>query len=296
MVAIIFVVVVVDCVDIGKCVDVVDVCVDTSSCSWGSFQLRHPQLRFKLIIIFGNWSFVLLFLIFVVYWVVVVVLVVYVAVDCNAVLNRLSFLCHRFILTCWLSLQLCLFCLIVVIIVVVVVVDGVVVGVVEVCVDTCSCCHGPFQLRHPQLPFELLIIFGNWSFVLLLLIFVVYWVVVIVLVVYVAVDCKAVLNRLSFLCHRFILTCWLSLQLCLFCLIVVIIAVVVDGVVVGVVDVCVDTCSRSCRSFQLWHPKLPFELLIIFGNWSFVFLLEMRLQICLVMPDIAATEPENKIG
>jgi hypothetical protein len=56
----------------------------------------------------------------------------------------------------------------------------------------------------------------------------------------------------------------------LFCLIVVIIVVLFVDVCV-VVEVCVDvvdTCSRSCRSFQLWHSKPPFELLIIFGNQS----------------------------
>jgi hypothetical protein len=47
--------------------------------------------------------------------------------------------------------------------------------------------------------------------VLLLLIFVVYWVVDIVLVVYIAVEYTVVLNWLSFLCHCFILICWLSL-------------------------------------------------------------------------------------
>jgi hypothetical protein len=42
---------VVDGVDIGKCVDVVDVCVDTCSCCRGPFQLWHPKLPFELLII-----------------------------------------------------------------------------------------------------------------------------------------------------------------------------------------------------------------------------------------------------
>jgi hypothetical protein len=59
--------------------------------------------------------------------------------------------------------------------------------------------------------------------------------------------------------------------------VIIVAVVVVDDVDIGkcvdvvevcvdVVEVCVDTRSRSWGPFQLWHPKLPFELLIIFRN------------------------------